>query len=446
MRWTASSVAEVLGRSWPGPDREFSSVSTDTRTLEKGALYVALRGERFDGHAFLADASRAGAAGAVVERGREPSNGLPCFEVADTKAALRQLAAMRRRALAPSTDVVAVTGTSGKTATKDMIAAVLATRYRVHATEGNRNNQVGVPLTILATPDDAEAVVTEVAMNLPDEIARLAAVVEPDVAVITNVGPGHLEGLGSVERVLEEKLAIIAKARLAVVGTDPPALAARAHEFAPAVVVAGLEEPADVRPDDWAVGADGRATMTLGGTSVTLSAAGAHQAANAMLAVAVGDALGIERRDAARALATVQAMGGRSEFRRLHGFAILNDCYNANPTSFRAALQTFGPIRQGRRSVVVVGTMLELGASSREWHETLAREIAATDPDVIAAVGEFVPAFKALEPGLHSRLLVAADAEALGRELAGELEGGEAILLKASRGIALERVLKHLVP
>jgi UDP-N-acetylmuramoyl-tripeptide--D-alanyl-D-alanine ligase len=446
MRWTAGLVAEALGQSWTGEDRAFTSVSTDTRTLEKGALYVALRGEQFDGHAFLSEADRAGAAAAVVEQGQARATGLTCFEVSDTRAALRQLAGARRRALAHGTAVVAVTGTNGKTTTKDMIAGVLATRLRVHATEGNRNNQVGVPLTILATPDDAEAVVAEVAMNLPGEIARLTAVVQPDIAVITNVGPGHLEGLGSVERVLEEKLAILAGARLAVVGTDPPGLAARARELAPAVVVAGLEEPAVVRPEEWSIGSDGRVTLTVGGASVTLGAAGAHQAANAMLAVAVGEALGVKREVAGPALQAVPVASGRTEFRELGGFAILNDSYNANPASVRAALEAFAPIRRGRRSVVVVGTMLELGRSSADWHETVAREIAATDPDVIAAVGEFVPAFQALGPGLRSTLLLARDVDTLGRDLAALLQGTEAILLKASRGVALERVLNHLAP
>lgn len=441
--WTARRVAAALGAKWTGPDHAFSAVSTDTRTLVPGALFVALRGERFDGHAFLEAARSAGAVAAVVERGT-PVDDLPVFEVDDPRDALGRLAHVWRRSLPPETTVVAVTGSNGKTTTKEMIAAVLRTRFRVHATRGNLNNQVGVPLTLLAAPTDAEALVVEVAMNRPGEIARLTAIVGPDIAVITNVGPAHLEGLATVERVLEEKLAVVQGAHLAVVGTEPAELGMRARALAPAVTVAGLAPPADLLPERWVMGPDGRVTVSVSGVTITLPMPGAHEAANAMLAVGVADDLGVDRAAALEALAAVEVPPGRMEFRELGGFAILNDCYNANPASVRAALAAFEPIRRGRRSVVVVGTMLELGPSSAEWHATVAREVAATAPDVIAAVGEFAPAFEALGPALRSELIVAPSATELVPLLASRLEGDEAILLKASRGVALERVLDHL--
>ena len=444
MGWTARRVAAALGTTWAEPDRPISSVSTDTRTIAPDALFVALSGERFDGHQFLDAARRAGAAAAVVQRGTPAMDELSFFEVDDTREGLGRLARAWRRALPTHPAVVAITGSNGKTTTKEMIAAVLRTRFRVHATHGNRNNQVGVPLTLLAAPEDTEALVVEVAMNLPGEIGRLASIVSPDIAVVTNVGPAHLEGLGTVERVLDEKLALVPGARLAVVGTEPTELAARARALAPSVTVAGLTLPADLRPERWAIGPDGRVTLWLAEQSVTLPVAGTHQAANAMLAVAVADDLGVGRAAALEALASVEVPTGRMEFRRAGGFTILNDCYNANPASVRAALAAFEPIRQGRRSVVVIGSMLELGPTSPEWHAAVAREVAATAPDLIAAVGDFVPAFEALGRTLRSDLVVARDVNELVPQLRGRLDGSEAILLKGSRGVALERVLDHL--
>src|SRR6266540_3173548 len=219
--WDSESVATALGVSGPRGLR-FSGVSTDTRHLAPGTLFVALRGDRFDAHDFVADAKTQGAAAAVVRRGTPPVGGLPFFEVDDTLAALGLLARARRRRLPPGSPVVAVTGSSGKTSAKEMIRAVLATTYRVHATSGNLNNLVGVPLTILAAPDRADALVVEAGASVPGEIARLRSVIEPSVAIVTNVAAGHLEGFGSLDGVMAEKLTLLEGVPLALVGADPP--------------------------------------------------------------------------------------------------------------------------------------------------------------------------------------------------------------------------------
>src|SRR5438552_333244 len=234
-QWTSARVAEALGVRAPAK-LSFGDVATDTRDLRPGALFVALKGDRFDAHAFLDQARARGASAAVVRRGTPAVDGLPYFEVADTLDALGLLARARRRLLAPGSPVVAVTGSSGQTSTKEMIPAVLASPYQVHATSGNLNNLVGVPLTILAAPDDADALVVEAGASVPGEIARLRAVIEPTIAVITNVGYAHVEGFGSLAGVMQEKVSLTEGARLAVVGTDPPALAAEARRRAPTVV------------------------------------------------------------------------------------------------------------------------------------------------------------------------------------------------------------------
>src|SRR5437867_6846747 len=245
--WDSAQVSHALGV--PGPEGlHFAGVSTDTRGLTGGELFVALKGERFDAHDFLAQAKARGAAGAVVRRGTPPVIGLARFEVEDTLDALGRLARARRRLLAPGSPVVAVTGSSGKTSTKEMIRAALATRYRVHATTGNLNNLVGVPLTLLAAPEDAEALVVEAGASVPGEIARLRDILEPTIAVITNVGYAHVAGFGAVAGVFRAKVALLERTPVAGVGTDPPELAAEARRRT-RTVVAGTGAAADVRPD-----------------------------------------------------------------------------------------------------------------------------------------------------------------------------------------------------
>jgi len=442
--WTSARVAEVLGTRAPAR-ATYPRISTDTRQLQLGDLFVALKGDRFDAHAFLATAATQGAGAAVVQRGTPPLDGLPFFEVADTLTALGRLARARRRLLAPGSPVIAVTGSSGKTGTKEMIRAVLATTYRVHATSGNLNNLVGVPLTILDAPDDAEALVVEAGASVPGEIPRLREVIEPTIAVITNVGYAHVEGFGSLAGVMREKLALAEGARVAVVGTDPAELAVEARRRVP-TIVAGTGAAADVRPDAAELDDGGHPRITWRGHSVTLPVVGFHQIENAMLALAVGREVGTDPARAVAALAGVRMPGGRGAVLEIGGLTVIDDTYNANPASLRWAVQFAQWLagRRGRPLAVVVGTMLELGPESGRLHAAAAAEIAALRPALVAAVGAFAPAFEPHRAALGDRLLTAPDVEALGPKLRAALKGDEIVLLKASRGIALERVLRHL--
>jgi len=441
-RWTAARVREVLGLP-PGPagDTPFAAVLTDTRAIVPGAVFVALAGERFDGHDYLDVAAQAGATGAIVRRGTAVPSGLTGFEVEDTLRAYGRLARARRRELGGP--VIAVTGTNGKTSTKEMLAAVLGVRYRVHATRANLNNLVGVPLTILEAPEGTEALVVEAGANLPGEIARYRDIIEPSLAVVTNAVAGHLEGFGSLAGVVEEKLSLTDGVPLAIVGTDPPELAAGARRRARAVRTAGLER-ADLVPDQVRLGPDARPVLTFGGTTLTLAARGLHQADNATRVWAVVEALGLDREAAARALERFTIPAGRGELVEAGGLLILNDCYNANPQSFRAAIATARALRQGRRLVFIAGTMRELGADSPALHAEIAAALVALEPDLLAAVGEFVPALAAHAARLGERLVTAADPVALGPLVASRLRGDEVVVLKASRGVALERILPAL--
>jgi len=442
--WTSAAVREALELpAGEGQGLTFTGISTDTRTLAPGALFVAIRGEHFDGHAHLAEAAARGALGAVVERGTPPVEGLELFTVADTVAALGMLARARRRTIGGP--VVAVTGTNGKTSTKEMLAAALRTRFRVHATRANLNNLIGVPLTILEAPEGTDALVIEAGASVPGEIGQYRRIIEPTVAVVTNVSAGHLEGFGSLEGVLTEKLSLVEGVPLAVVGTEPAELTAGARRLARRVVTAGLEG-AELKPRSVTLDTAGRATVATDQGRFTLPLPGRHLAANAMLAWAVAIHLGLDPQAVARALELLEVPGGRGQVMEQGGLTILNDCYNANPLSFRAAIATAQSMRGGRRLAFVAGTMRELGADSPALHAAIARDLVALKPDLLAAVGDFVPALEAHRADLGDRLVTAPDVTALGVALASRLAGDELVVLKASRGVALERIIPLLTP
>ncbi|HEV8123670.1 MAG TPA: UDP-N-acetylmuramoyl-tripeptide--D-alanyl-D-alanine ligase [Gemmatimonadales bacterium] len=439
MSWSSQFVAEALGV--PVPAGEFSEISTDTRTLRPAALFVALVGERFDGHDHLERARDAGATGAVVRKGTRPVEGLQLLGVDDTLGAYGRLARARRREI--SGPVVAVTGSNGKTSTKEMVAAVLRTRFSVHATRLNLNNLVGIPQTILAAPPDSDALVIEAGASTPGEIARAREIIEPTVAIVTNVGDSHLEGFGSRNGVMLEKLALLTDVPLGIVGTDPPDLGRQARSRARRVLTGGLKD-CDVTPTALTLDGSGRPRFTVDGVEVLLPIRGQHQAGNAMLAWALVRELGLDRQQAADALSALTLPGGRGEVLEVGGLTIMNDAYNANPASFRTAIATAQAMRQGRRLVFIAGSMRELGKDTKRFHHEIAGELAALNPDILGVVGDFVPAIQPHTEVLGSRLIRASDPIALGPLLKERLQGNELVVLKASRGVQLERILPFL--
>ena len=441
--WTEAAVRAALDLP-PAAGRKpatFSSISTDSRSIQPGALFVALVGERFDGHAHLAGAAKAGAKAAVVRRGTPPIPGLTLFEVDDTLRAFGLLARARRRTIPGP--VVAITGTNGKTSTKEMLAAVLRTKYRTYATRQNLNNLVGVPLTILEAPADTEALIVEAGANLPGEIARYREIIEPSITIVTNAVAGHLEGFGSQDGVVAEKLSLTDRVPLAIVGIDPPGLAEGARARAKQVRAAALRD-ADLTPERVTLDDSARPLITIEGHTFALAARGIHQADNAVRVWAVVQALGLDRAAAAHALESFSIPGGRGELLQEGALTILNDCYNANPQSFRAAIATAGAIRGSRRLVFVAGTMRELGNDSAALHQEIAEALVDLHPELLAAVGDFVPALEPYAGALRHRLVTAPDPVVLGPLLAPHLRGDEIVVLKASRGVALERIIPAL--
>jgi len=434
----ALALTPLVGRA----PLAFTDISTDTRSIKPGALFVALKGERFDGHDHLAAAAAGGASAAIVVRGSPAPAGLELLEVEDTLRAYGALANARRATI--KGPVIGVTGTNGKTSTKEMLAAALRTRWRTHATRANLNNLVGVPATILEAPTDTEALVVEAGANIPGEIARYREIIDPSAAVITNATAGHLEGFGSLEGVLAEKLSLVRDVPLAVVGSRPPALAEGARRLARRVVTAGLEN-ADRGPDRVSLDDMGRAIVDVDGQRFHLPFPGRHLADNAMLAWTVAQELGLELGAVADAFGRFSLPGGRTELKQERGLTILNDAYNANPQSFQAAIDTARQLRRGRRLVFVAGTMRELGADAGRLHAEVAKCLVELEPDLLAVVGDFVPALAPWRTQLGDRLITAADAPAIGPLIAARLRGDEVIVLKASRGVALERILPSLV-
>lgn len=440
MSWPGRFVADALGVP-PGPIGEFSEISTDTRTIVPGSLFVALIGERFDGHAYLEQARDAGATGAVVRKGTRPVPGLVLLEVDDTLRGYGRLGRARRRQV--SGPVVAITGSNGKTSTKEMVAAVLRTKYSVHATRLNLNNLIGIPQTILGAPAGTEALVVEAGASVPGEIARAREIIEPSVAIITNVTDSHLEGFGNKNGVMMEKLELLTDVPLGIVGIDPPDLGRRARSKALRVITGGLKD-AEVSPETLAVDRSGRPRFTIDGIEVLLPIRGQHQAGNAMLAWALVRELGLDPKSAAAALSSLSLPGGRGEVVDAEGLTIVHDAYNANPASFRAAIATAKAMRPGRKLVFIAGTMRELGKDSKKFHHDIAGELAALNPDILGVVGDFVTAIEPHAKILGDRLVRASDPMALGPLLKERLEGGELVVLKASRGVQLERILPFL--
>ena len=445
--WTWDRVTDALQSlarvNLPRGSSPFSRVWTDTRTIAKGDLFVALVGERFDAHEFLEQAVASGAAGLVVARVEKARGlGVPVFEVSDTLVALGALGRYRRCAWGKP--VVSVVGTNGKTSTKELLKATLGSTLETHATQGNLNNLVGVPLTLLAIPDSADVAVVEMGTNQPGEVARLRAIVEPNVTVVTSIAEEHLEGLGDLAGVMREELAACDQAATAVVPSNQEDVVAEARRRARAVVSAGLDE-GDVRAERWSLNTDGSGRIVIDDVEIRVPLHGVHNLRNTMLALAVGRELGVSLERAAQGIAAMPVPPMRSNVEQLGRVTLVNDAYNSNPGSARAALELLQHAGRGRQRVAVLGTMLELGPSGPALHEALAREALASPIELIAGLGEFAAALeRAADGSAAERLVTANDVESLWNRLSSRLEQDAVILLKASRGVRLEQLVPKI--
>jgi UDP-N-acetylmuramoyl-tripeptide--D-alanyl-D-alanine ligase len=450
-------VAATGGRWLDPPPAMVDGLSTDTRTIAAGSLFVALRGERFDAHAFLPAAATAGAAAAVVDGDTPAPAGLPRLRVADTLAALGAIARFHRRRF--DLPVVGVTGSNGKTTTREMIAAILAERGPVLKTEGNLNNEVGVPLTLLGLRADHRAAVVEMGMSAPGEIARLTALALPQVGVVTNAAAAHLEGLGTIDGVADAKGELYAglpAGGIAVANADDPRMLARARASGRRLLTfaAGRQRRGDVVVLEL-LAEDATGLRFLLGVGqreldVALPLVGAHNARNAAAAACAAIALGCSDREIVRGLAGVRPVGRRLLLSRLPGGLLLvDDCYNANPLSMEAALQTLGGLAraEGGRPLAALGDMLELGPGEAELHRGVGAAAARLP---VARLFGFGPRSRetlagALAAGLPAeRAFHTEELAALAVAVRAAVVPGDVLLVKASRGMRLERLVEAL--
>jgi len=445
--WTLDRVADALGPllrgNRPGADQPLSGVATDTRQIQAGQLFVALKGENFDAHDFLKDAVARGAAALVISRFEAARGlGVPVFHVENTLAALGALGAYRRRAWGKP--VIAVAGSNGKTTTRELIRAALASRLEVHATTGNLNNLVGVPLTLLAIPDHADVAVVELGTNQPGEVERLRVLTQPTVAVLTSIGEEHLEGLGSMATVLREETSVFDGVMIGILPASEKDALAIARQKVTRVVTTGFGE-GDVNATVADTGDDGAPSARIGDIVLRSPLPGMHNLRNALLAVAGARECGITDADAARGISAAQIPGMRSAVETLGRAKLINDAYNANPGSMRAALDLLDELGRGRPRVAILGTMLELGAHTEAMHAEIAERALRSSIDVIAGVGAFAAALQKAG-GNDPRIVATSDVEELWKVLEPKLAAAAdaVILLKGSRGMRLERLVPML--
>ncbi len=443
--WTLDRVAAALDECamvpLPRGSTPVERITTDTRSIARGELFVALRGERFDGHDYLEAAAAAGAAGVVVTHAL-PLGALdiPVYQVRDTLVALGALARYWRRAWGGK--VIAVAGSNGKTTTKDLIRAALGDELLVHATTGNLNNRVGVPLTLLSMPAESECAVIELGSSIPGEVAILREISEPQLAVVTSVAEEHLEGFGDLAGVLREETSVYDGVEVGIAPASQPDVANAAKKLARRVVTAGLDS-GDVMPKSWKIEPDGRGTLELEGVIVSPPLRGRHNLENAMLAIAVAREMGVSDVSIADGIARMAAPKMRSAWETIGRATIINDAYNSNPGSARAAIGLLEGVGAGKQRVIVLGTMRELGLQSDKLHDDISKLALDSGADVIAGIGDFAKSLARI--GADDKRIVTADTvEGMWPLLAPRLAPDAVILLKASRGVQLERLVPHL--
>jgi len=458
---TADIIAATSGKLVCGDmTHSFSRVLIDSREAADDGVFVAIVGETHDGHAFLPQVVDQGGKGLVVNReqvGQLPladwrTMGLVCVAVADTTRALGDMAAFNRQRSGVS--VVGITGSNGKTTTRQFTATVVSQQYSTLATAGNFNNEIGLPLTLLGLASEHQWAVLELGTNNPGEIARLTDICSPDIAVITNIGPAHLEGLGSIEGVAREKGSILNGIHTngkAILNADDPRVLNLARRARSEVVLYGLSADAAVRASEVHENQAGISFVLFlpsGTSSIRLNSPGRFMIANALAAAAVGFNLGLSISTIKAGLEAFTPVGGRMNIlHTANGIHIIDDTYNANPDSMQAALQTLKMMRAGSRSVLVAGDMLELGDQAPSLHSAIGAAAAQSGISRLYARGDFADrvASGARNASLPAEQTMIGSRREIIADLTGWLQPGDWLLVKGSRGMAMEKVVQAIL-
>jgi len=451
--FSIEELGEVTGgRLLDSGQGGFNGVSTDTRTIRPGDCFFAIEGESFDGHNFVADAFEKGAACAVVSRNinvADKHTG-PLLKVSDTVRALGDFAAWYRRKM--NFKVIAVTGSAGKTTTKRIIHHILSRHFRVHQSPKNFNNFIGVPLTILGAGPEDEIIVAEIGASEAGEIAYLSDIASPDIAVITNVYPAHLEGFGSLENIIREKISIhkgLRKGGRLFVNAKFDELILACENQNVDFITFGTDPLSHIKAERISHSAF-CANFIIEGVEALLPLPGKGNLDNALAAWAVCKELGISAGDFADALKSFTAIAQRTEIQNTGSLIIINDCYNANPASMENAIDILNKLGEGtnRRLVFICGDMAELGPEALEFHKQLGSMVADSDIRVLLTVGEFarIAAERAKEKA-SSRLSIKSfsDTLSLCNNLKFFIKADDIILVKASRMIGLEKAVEKLI-
>jgi UDP-N-acetylmuramoyl-tripeptide--D-alanyl-D-alanine ligase len=457
MQLLTGEIATILGSPIAPKENIAKSYSIDSRSITPGSLFLAIPGPHFDGHDFVGQAFDRGAVAAVVEQGFFDGSSAAVqralIPVPDTIVALRQLAQAVRRKWGRC--LVAVTGSTGKTTTKELLAALLASRFVVHKSVGNLNNDYGVPLTLLALEPRHEVAVVELAMSTPGEIARLTRIAEPEIGVVTNVAPAHLEFFDSVDSIARAKRELIENLKppsTAVLNHDDARVRSFAQGFGGRTVTFGFGHEAQVRGLDWHDAGPGGSWLRVKGPTLEcdfeLHLPGRHNAENLLAALAAASLFEIPPADLQRAVALVRNLPQRGEIVELPGGTVLvNDSYNSNPLAMERMLETLAAWPGAGRRIAVAGEMLELGASSPELHRAVGRKCADLGMDWIVAVQGDARFFLqgAAEGGMpYERMKFFPNALEAAEFCRTIIQPGDAVLVKGSRGVRMEKIVDAL--
>ncbi len=442
---TATGGTLIHGRR---KSSRFTGFSIDSRTLERGNVFVAIRGKNLDGHRFIVQAVRKGASLLVVSEKISGAADLPVILVKDTTVALGKIAGAYRENF--DIPVIAVTGSAGKTTTKDMIAAVLGSKFKVLKNERTLNNQYGVSLTVLGLKPAHEALVIELGTNNPGEIQRLAAIARPSVAVLTNVGESHLEGLKNRSGVYKEKSAIFrgigAQGHVVFNNDDPYLRKIAAKKKRPRVVTYGIERKSDLQARQIHLKNNRKICFQLNGHGFILNTPALYYVYNALAAIACGRLLGISDRDSKKALEKLAFGSHRQEIQTIGGVTVIDDTYNSNPVSVRNALKTLDALRAKGKKIFITADMLELGAQSTPLHRQKGRWIARSSADVAITVGKLSRhTAGSIRQGNRSiNVFHHASIAGVPQRLKKLCRPGDIVLVKGSRGMRMERVVEFL--
>lgn len=442
MELSLQQIAQWTEGTIHGENITLSDISTDTRSINAGSLFVPLKGERFDGHDYVKQAIEKGARAFLWGHKQAPQNSIPYVQVQDTLLAYQQIAAGYLRQINPT--VVAITGSNGKTTVKDLVHSIAQKKFQSHATKGNFNNEIGVPRTILSMPEDTQVLVIELGIEMPGEMENLTAMVTPDIAILTNVGPVHLENYKNLKEIAKAKMEITAPMNskgLFILNADDENLMAvyREKEFSPKTLTFGKKGVEKIQ-----ILSENPLRFSLNEEKYELSLFGQHQVYNASAAILAGLALGLSKEEIQEALVRPNLTKMRTDLKKTRGIKLLDDTYKSNPPSLLASLDTFAQIPADRH-ILILGDMLGLGEESQRFHRQIGEEICRRGYEYIIAYGSVAKEFLVPLKEQHTAFVPLGQTQEV-EQIAKKWEiPNTAYFVKGSRSLKMEEIVEFIL-